>query len=563
MKEYLSPGVYVEEYDNSPKTVEGAGTSTAGFVGMAERGSTKGAPVLVTGLADFSRKFGGALSSFTHGEYRYMPTCVEQFFANGGFRCYVSRVVPEDAVKAGKKMGFIEIEAANEGKWGNRIQVAFEEVRKKKMQVIKKEEDCLYIVKSPEGFREGDIIYGEGQYNKIVRIFGNEITLAAPFGEDIVDDSPLPKKVVFLSETDIIVSCDSDTEEFYGVTLNESSQNYIGERLKSSNIINIKNIENSQVLGSLVEMIFGEGETKGIIALEGGFDGSMEKVNAGIFIGKDNGPGGRTGIQSFLENDKVSVMAVPGIADSEVMMALVSHCENMGNRFAILDMPKDLTAVKELIDYKSIIDSTYAAIYHPWIEVYDRAAKRTDFIPPSASVAGVYAKTDSTRGVHKAPANETILCTALKTNYTPDEQAMLNPEGINLIRNINGMGIRLWGARTAGSNSSFRYINVRRLFIYVEETIKNSTGWVVFEPNDAALWSRVSVTINSFLDNMYRMGMFAGETPEESYFVEIGTSTMSQDDIRAGRLICNVGIAPSKPAEFVIFRVTQYTSEFN
>ena len=142
-----------------------------------------------------------------------------------------------------------------------------------------------------------------------------------------------------------------------------------------------------------------------------------------------------------------------------------------------------------------------------------------------------------------------------------DLQDMLNPEGINLIREINGMGIRIWGARTASSNGAFRYVNVRRLFIYVEESIKRSTGWVVFEPNDASLWSRVSITITSFLDNIYRMGMLAGSTPEESYFVEIGASTMTPDDIRAGRLICNVGIAPSRPAEFVIFKVTQFTAE--
>lgn len=128
-----------------------------------------------------------------------------------------------------------------------------------------------------------------------------------------------------------------------------------------------------------------------------------------------------------------------------------------------------------------------------------------------------------------------------------------------MIRKLPGNGIRIWGARTAGSNTSFRYVNVRRLFIYVEESIKANTNWVVFEPNDSGLWSRVSMTISAFLDNLYRNGMLAGSSPEESYFVEIGPSTMTQDDIRSGRLICNVGIAPSRPAEFVIFRVTQHT----
>lgn len=562
MKEYLSPGVYVEEYDNSPRTVDGAGTSTAGFVGITEKGPVIGEPVLITGFSEFTKIFGGALGSFTHGEYRYLPSCVEQFFANGGTRCYISRVIPEDAKKAENAAGFMIIQAANEGKWGNRIQVTFKDVKKKKMQVLKKQEEgkAAYIVKSAEGFKEGDLVFGKGQYNRIVSIFDNVVTMEEPFTEDITDDSLVPKTVLYLVETDIIVRCDEDSEEYRGLTLNELSENYIGEQLKNSRLISVS-VDKPDKLKSPVEAIFGDEITEGTVILEGGFDGTIETVNAGTFIGQDKGPGKRTGIQSFLENDKVSIMAVPGITIPEVMVSLVSHCENMGNRFAILDMPKDLTEVKELLEYRSIIDSTYAAMYHPWLTVYDRAAKKPGYIPPSASVAGVYAKTDVSRGVHKAPANETIACTGLKTNYTSAEQDMLNPEGINLIRAINGMGIRIWGARTASSNSAFRYVNVRRLFIYVEESIKNSTGWVVFEPNDASLWSRVSITITSFLDNIYRMGMLAGSTPEESYFVEIGTSTMTPDDIRAGRLICNVGIAPSKPAEFVIFRVTQFTAE--
>lgn len=562
MREYLSPGVYVEEYDNSPRTVEGAGTSTAGFVGLTERGPVTGEPVLITGFSEFTKIFGGFLGAFTHAEYRYLPSCVEQFFANGGTRCYVSRVIPEDAKKAENAAGFIIFQAANEGKWGNRIQIAFKSVKKKKMQVMSQQEDKkqVYTVKSAEGFREGDLVFAKNQYNRIAAIFDNVVTMEEPFTEDITDDSLVPETLLYLVETDMTVRCDDIAEEYRGLTLNVSSENYIGERLKSSRLISVI-LEEGDKRGDIVEAIFGENMAEGTIMLEGGFDGTIEKLNAGTFIGEDKGPGRRTGIQSFLENDRVSIMAVPGITIPEVMVSLVSHCENMGNRFAILDMPKELTDIKELLEYRGMIDSTYAAMYHPWLKVYDRMLKKPDFIPPSASVAGVYAKTDAGRGVHKAPANETIACTGLKTNYTSGEQDMLNPEGINLIREINGMGIRIWGARTASSNGAFRYVNVRRLFIYVEESIKRSTGWVVFEPNDASLWSRVSITITSFLDNIFRMGMLAGSTPEESYFVEIGASTMTPDDIRAGRLICNVGIAPSRPAEFVIFKVTQFTAE--
>lgn len=174
---------------------------------------------------------------------------------------------------------------------------------------------------------------------------------------------------------------------------------------------------------------------------------------------------------------------------------------------------------------------------------------------------GVYARTDIARGVHKAPANETVMCTDLSINFNKGEQDILNPAGVNLIRKLPGQGIRVWGARTASSNSAFKYVNVRRLFIFVEESIKANTNWVVFEPNDTTLWTRVNITISAFLDTLWRSGMLAGASPAESYFVEIGPSTMTNDDIANGRLICNIGIAPSRPAEFVIFRVTQFTAE--
>ena len=295
--------------------------------------------------------------------------------------------------------------------------------------------------------------------------------------------------------------------------------------------------------------------------LEGGSDGSIGKVNAGTFIGKDDGPNGRTGIQAFQENETVAMIAIPGVTIPEVIAALVGHCESLRSRFAVIDMPLEKTKPNDLIQYRGMIDSTYAAMYHPWIQVFDRGSNTSAYIPPSGAVMGVYARTDINRGVHKAPANEVIFCSGLSTNYTKDEQDILNPEGVNLIRAIPGQGIRIWGARTASSNSAFKYVNVRRLFIYVEESIKANTNWVVFEPNDAVLWQRVSLTISSFLDSMWRTGMLAGSSPQEAYFVEIGPATMSRDDIMNGRLICNIGIAPSRPAEFVIFRVTQHTAE--
>ena len=336
------------------------------------------------------------------------------------------------------------------------------------------------------------------------------------------------------------------------------SPNYIMQRLKSSELITV---DLSESTDNLIGTIFGENATGGVLALENGQDGSMALVNAGTFIGEDNGPGKRTGVASFVENSVISMISVPGITIPEVMVSLVAHCENLKSRFAVLDMPKEMYKTNDLIEYRGMIDSTYAALYHPWIQVFDRISAKPAFIPPSGAVMGVYSRTDIERGVHKAPANETVACTGVSVNYTSSEQDILNPQGVNLIRAIPGQGIRVWGARTASSNSAFKYVNVRRLFIFVEESIRANTNWVVFEPNDTTLWSRVNMTITSFLETLWRNGMLAGSSSAEAFFVDIGSSTMSKDDIMAGRLICNIGISPSRPAEFVIFRVTQHTSD--
>lgn len=560
MAEYLSPGVYVEEYDNSPRSIEGVGTSTAGFVGMSVKGPTKGAPQLITNYANFLRQYGGYLSEFTHGEYRYLASSVEQFFANGGTKCFVARVIPENAVCAQAEAGILKITAANEGSWGNRIQVIFVTSAKKKMQLIKKVKEKVYIAKSTAGFMEGDLVSVGEEYNRIATIFDNSITFEQDFAGEVVDDSLVPKTVLYLIEADIQIRYQEEAEVFAGLSFNIASPNYIESKLQKSELITIE-VEQSSILDDPISLILGNDTKDGMITLGDGSDGSIQKVSAGTFIGTDEGAGKRTGIQAFLENSIISMLAVPGITMPDVIVSLVSHCENLGSRFAVLDMPKEIADTKQLIEYREMIDSTYAAMYHPWIQNFDRSTQKSGYFPPSGAVMGVFARTDVNRGVHKAPANETVMCTGLNINFTKGEQDILNPQGINLIRALPGQGIRVWGARTASSNSAFKYVNVRRLFIYVEESIKVNTNWVVFEPNDHTLWNRVNITISGFLNTMWRSGMMAGASPEESYFVEIGPSTMTQDDILNGRLICNIGIAPSRPAEFVIFRVTQFTSD--
>ena len=561
MAEYLSPGVYVEEYDSSPRSIEGVGTSTAGFIGMTVKGPTVGAPSLVTSFADFQRQFGGYLSEYTHGEYRYLAYAVEQFFTNGGTRCFVTRVIPENAKAAAVKTGILSLRAANEGKWGNRVLVSFTTVNKRKMQLVAKEGDTVYTAKNAAGFAEGDLVECAGELNRIAAIYENTVTFEKAFADDVVDTALVPKVVVYSVEMDVTVRYESEVEVYSGVNLNPTSAGYLAEKLKSSALLAVVDLKPAAEIANPVSQIFGEGKLAGTLTLAGGSDGTMSNVNAGTYIGEDKGPGNRTGLQTFLENTVASIIAIPGVTIPEVIVSLVAHCENQQNRVAILDVPQDKVKVNDVLEYRSIVDSTYAAMYHPWVQVFDPVTKKAGFVPPSGSVAGVFSRTDVTRGVHKAPANEIVQCTGLSVNYNNGEQDLLNPAGVNLIRALPGQGIRVWGARTASSNANFKYVNVRRLFIYVEQSIKLATNWVVFEPNNSSLWARVQMTVSSFLENMFRNGMLAGESPAEAFFVDIGANTMSRDDIMNGRLICEIGIAPSRPAEFVIFRVTQFTSE--
>jgi phage tail sheath protein FI len=560
MAEYLSPGIYVEEYDSSPRSIEGVGTSTAGFVGIAEKGPTTGEPQLITSFAEYLRQYGDYLSVHTHGEYRFLPYSVEQFFTNGGTRCYVSRVIPQDAKPAKASQGILSFVAANEGKWGNRISVSIAGTNKRKMQLVEAVSDKAFKAKSIVGFGNGDIVTFAGEVNRIASILENTVTFENAFSADPVDDALVPKSLVYSCELDIAVQSDGYVENFRSVTLNIDSADYILRRLANSTIIKV-DAKTSKEITPPIRLIF-DGETdKGTITFAGGSDGTIASANAGTFIGVDKGPGQRTGIESFKENNVVSLIAVPGVTIPEVLVALTAHCENEKNRFAVIDIPIDTVNTGEIAEYREIVDSSYAAVYHPWVQVYDRLAQAPAYVPPSGAVLGVYSRTDVERGVHKAPANEVVRCTGLSTNFTAKEQDILNPLGVNLIRALPGQGIRVWGARTAGSDSRFRYVNVRRLFIYVEESIKNSTNWVVFEPNSADLWGRVQMTISSFLEGLYAGGMLAGESSAQAFFVDIGPSTMTRDDIENGRLICNIGIAPVKPAEFVIFRVTQFTAE--
>ena len=276
-----------------------------------------------------------------------------------------------------------------------------------------------------------------------------------------------------------------------------------------------------------------------------------------LYIGRDGGPGARSGLKCFEEVDEIAIVAAPGQTSAAVQDALLSHCETRKDRFAILDSPETITGGVDKLPKPR--DSKYGAYYFPWIQVYD-PDKGNIFVPPSGHIAGVYSRTDSERGVHKAPANEIVRgALGLKYNVSKGEQDLLNPKGINAIRLMNG-GIRIWGARTLSTDPSWRYISVRRLFIMVESSIERATQWVVFEPNDQRLWKRVQRTIASFLTLLWRNGALMGTAPEQAFYVKCDEETNPPEVIDAGQLVVEIGLAPVKPAEFVIFRIGQMAS---
>ena len=585
MAEYLSPGVYVEEYDSGATPMQGVSTSTAGFVGLAERGPIMGQPQLVTSFADYKRMYGGYLSEAGYGSNRFLPYAVEQFFSNGGARAYIMRAVPGDARTGSCVSGVLKISAANPGAWAEDLRVVVSPASKAKTQVLAVSGADLTL-KNADVFNAGDVVeLYDGKttaYATVKNVLDKVITLDAPCSLDVADAKVGTVKYIKTCEITLTVRLGENVETFENLSLKPDALNDIVAKTAKSDLITVEVLESKAAPAPVKEKdkdgkeipapapkapsivpfaLCGGNGADLVLTLQGGSNGSVRTATPDAFLGKDDGPGKRTGLQAFQENGNVSIMAIPGVTMPEVQAGLVGFCEGKKSCFAILDVPMELKKTNDVANFRDMYDSTYAAMYHPWLEMYDAGSKRSAYFPPSGAMAGIYARTDVERGVHKAPANEVVRgCTGLSCAYNEGEQDVLNPIGVNLIRAFTGRGIRVWGARTISSNGLWKYLNVRRLFIYVEESIKANTSWVVFEPNSTELWDRVTRTIETFLSTCWRDGALAGSTPSEAFFVECGPTTMTQDDIDNGRLICQIGIAPVKPAEFVIFRITQKTA---
>jgi len=282
-------------------------------------------------------------------------------------------------------------------------------------------------------------------------------------------------------------------------------------------------------------------------------------------------------LAKFEAIDEIAIVAAPGQTAAAVTAAIVTHCRTQtGDRFAILDSP-ELVESSNALNLALLDPATngnvlpaptdYGAFYFPWLQVFDPATKTRDpnsdgltFVPPSGHVAGIYARVDTERGVHKAPANEVVLgIVGLRYQISRAQQDGLNPQGVNVIRDFNG-GIRVWGARTLGGdrNAEWRYLNVRRLFLFLRESIDEGLQWVVFEPNEPSLWARITRNVTAFLTNVWRAGALLGNTPAEAFYVKCDAETNPPEVRDAGQVVTEIGVPVVRPAEFVVFRITQW-----
>lgn len=503
MPEYLSPGVYVEEIEIGAKPIEGVSTSTAGFMGETERGPTL--PTLITSWLEYQRVYGGYF-----GSDKYLPYAVEGFFRNGGQRCYIARIIKKTALKASLTLmtgnaanapEAIIVEAIGEGAWGKKIAVK-----------IKKSADGKTFKLS--------VFYWKQPLTALYDPDDNR-------RED--RDKPRPDVVEVFSN----ISVDKTSPDYYETTVNSRS-----------NLIQIKKPSGDAAIPS-----------DSTITLLGGGTGDETAPGLDDYKRTDiTTPGQKKGLTSFEDINGISIVYVPNTSSIQGLYdELVSHCENLKNRFAIVDVAKGTP------NPTSPGDTKYAAFYCPWINIVDPETGSTILVPPGGHVAGIYARSDVERGVHKAPANEKVRgADSLEFPISKGKQDTLNPQGINCIRAFGSRGIRVWGARTLSTDSLWKYINVRRLFLYLEESIENGTQWVVFEPNNEKLWARVKQTITQFLTTVWKDGALMGKTPEEAFFVKCDRTTMTQDEIDNGKLVVLIGVAPVKPAEFVIFRIAQW-----
>jgi phage tail sheath protein FI len=515
MPTYLSPGVYVEEVAGGSRPIEGVGTAVAAFVGFAPTGPLN-TPVLIANWSQYVATFGD------FAENCYLAHAVYGYLNNGGTVAYVVRVGGGSDASEGR----------TKGRGARGAAAAPEPVEL-------------------GAFRVSALPGGNG---------GGRLTVEV---SDTSGDGPEDRFTLTVKDG-------GTTVESFDVSPRRGARNFVVNQVTQ----NSKVIAIEEAGGSLSRPANGSVTVTVPAATPARTSGGgvPARLEAGHFLGDSADRTGFGGLESI---DAITMVAVPdavaahqrGELDMDelraIQLGMISHCEQEGDRMAILDPPSGMNAqaIQEWRQDIAGYDSKYAALYYPWVKIFDPSSGRPRLVPPSGHMAGVWARNDSERGVHKAPANEIVRGSIdLELQLTRGEQNLLNPIGVNCIRSFPGRGVRVWGARTLSSDPAWRYLNLRRYFNYIEESILLGTQWVVFEPNDQGLWARIRRNVGAYLTNEWRNGSLFGARPEEAFYVKCDAETNPTESVDLGRVVCEIGIAPVKPAEFVVFRLAQFTS---
>lgn len=573
--DYFAPGVYVEEVDRGSRPIEGVPTNVGGFIGFSEAirgGAEQFKPMLITSWDQYLAYFSKEGSTGFVAERFYLPFAVKGWFDNGGGRCWI--------VSLGTK-----IPKPRETLDTDRVPAPLEIGTTRRVP-------SLRFVLKPEHAENGRLN---------LRISKPEVD--PPTDDDEDSEAPPPIPGEFFDVT-IFRSEEEELEKYCNLTMNPSApvvDPSSGEDAVAIGGYAVAALERSQFIdvSTIIPEDYRQRLPLSLRPAYGTYEVSAPMIvpTKELIVRHATGVRNRqTGIQGTFEIDEINMLAFPDlmrlyeeknpdgspVLDEDQLIyfidLMISLCENSApnppNRMVVLDAPPPTgdssRAVKkpqEVAEWLNRVNrrSMFAALYYPWVKVANPAKEgKSILVPPCGHMMGVWARTDETRGVYKAPANETprgVLGLAYNVNFR--EQELLNPMGINCIRTFPNRGIKIWGARTLveKEKTEWRYINVRRLVSYIEKSIEEGTQWVVFEPNDEDLWARVRRTVNNFLERLWREGALFGGTPEQAFYVRCDETLNTEETMMLGRLFIEVGVRPVKPAEFVIFRVSQFNGQ--
>ena len=572
--DHRAPGIYQSFDSVAPPPLQIANTRITGFVGLTQKGPLDEATRL-SNWDEFVEIFG-------YTDATYLPDSIHGFFQNGGNECWVVRVAHRAA--AGQAPGaehaacaeFVQndawgkpalrIRALDEGSWGNTIW--FKCMHAPGVQTLLTRDLDIGAgeasVASTRGFEVGSLVRIHDRENA-------DYVVVTEVGDKLVKwgvETPVNRRHRAAAPTylevmtfEIHVAMRERREVFKGLQLHPSSKSYAPAVIaQRSRLVRIEDLHTrSPVPHNLPE-------TLAMTRLVGGRDG-IDAITPEDFIGHDLGPGERTGLLALAANAEVALLCVPDamrfydkepgpageLKAQRLQDQVLSICENQKDRFAIFDIPqsKDVEWVRR---WRRRVNSSFAAFYWPWLRVTSWDDKQ-HVVPPSGFLAGVYARRD-VDGVHHAPANlEIIGAQDVALRVTEDHIGQLNSESVNTFRLQRG--VRPWGARTASSDPEWRYVTVRRLFIMLRRSLEAGFTWITFEPNDQRTWTLVRDRTVAFLANLHTKGMLAGGNPEQAYYVKCDGETNPPDQVDSGMLICDIGVAPVSPAEFITISLVQ------